>query len=67
MIMTFYYLAQKAFSPKDQQVPLSNQYETEANYQRIQLISYSINRLPVVLRFLPIGTFIALFKSSQKN
>ena len=62
----FYYLAQKAFSQKMQQVPLSNQYETENKLPAIHSISYSLNRLPIVLRFLPaIGTFIAFAGGSS--
>ena len=64
----FYYLAQKAFSQKMQHVPLSNQYETESKLPAIHSISYSINRLPVVLRFLPaIGTFIALAQITSRE
>ena len=51
-----------------QQVPLSNQYETESKLPAIHSISYSINRLPVVLRFLPaIGTFIALAQITSRE
>lgn len=64
----FYYLAQEAFSQKMQHIPLSNQYETESKLPAIHSISYSINRLPVVLRFLPaIGTFIALAQITSRE
>ncbi len=45
-MIPLYYLAQKAFSQKMQQVPLSNQHETENKLPAIHLISYSLNRLP---------------------
>ena len=64
----FYYLAQEAFSQQMQHVTLSNQYETESKLPAIHSISYSINRLPVVLRFLPaIGTFIALAQITSRE
>lgn len=64
----FYYLAQETFSQKMQQVLVSNQYETESKLPAIHSISYSINRLPIILRFVPaIGTFIALAQITSRE
>ena len=64
----FYYLAQETFSQKMQQVLVSNQYETESKLPAIHSISYSINRLPIVLRFVPaIGTFVALAQITSRE